>query len=214
MAGRFIVVEGIDGAGKSTLAKALEEHLRVSGNEVVVTYEPQHSGAGALARALFSPCPSSAKTAENWRFMEREMLLAADRMNHIRNCIAPDLMRADVVCDRYVPSGRAYARALAPDGWDDHLDRFLDSMYELAPSPDLIVLVDLAPRLAIERTKSRRDLSAYDSDLHLLERVRADFLRQAHKPFANWLIISGEVSTAGQLEAVVHELNRKKDIPF
>ena len=102
--GRFIVLEGPEGAGKSVQANRLAAFLRAAGRTVVQTREPGGTAIGDEIRAvLLSP-------REEQVMPETEvLLLAAGRAQHVRETIQPALARGDdVICDRYVDSTLAY----------------------------------------------------------------------------------------------------------
>src|SRR5918995_55874 len=101
--GAFVVLEGGDASGKSTQARLLADRLRSAGREVVETFEPGATEAGAAIRALLldgdGPVDPTAEA----------LLLAADRAQEVADVIRPALARgADVVSDRFVPSSLAY----------------------------------------------------------------------------------------------------------
>ena len=106
--GKFITLEGGEGAGKSTQARLLADHLRSLGHDCVVTREPGGSPvAEALRQAILSgvaaPLGPSAEA----------VLFAAARIDHVAQTIMPALARgAFVVCDRFADSTRVYQGAL------------------------------------------------------------------------------------------------------
>src|SRR5262249_37557829 len=133
VSGRFVVLEGGDASGKSTQASRLAARLR-SAHEVVETFEPGATPAGARIRALglAGGEPLSARA--------EALLMAADRAQHVDEVVRPALARgAWVVSDRYVPSTLAYqgvGRALGVD----ELARISDWAAE-GLEPDLVVVL-------------------------------------------------------------------------
>ncbi|KHL25897.1 thymidylate kinase [Croceibacterium mercuriale] len=103
-AGRFISLEGGEGAGKSTQARLLADTLRQSGLEVLLTREPGGTpGAEAIRQMLLAP------PAPGWTAAAEALLFAAARADHVARTIIPALARgAWVVCDRFLDSSRAY----------------------------------------------------------------------------------------------------------
>jgi dTMP kinase len=169
--GRFITLEGGEGAGKSTLARGLAEALRAKGHEVVVTREPGGApGADAIRKLLVEG------EAGRWSAMEEALLFAAARLNHLTHTIRPALARgAWVICDRYYDSTRAYqvaAGGLAPDALDA-----LNALIE-APAPDLTFILDLDPRIGLLRSRGQHTgedrFERKDAAFHA--RVRSEFL--------------------------------------
>ena len=115
--GRFIVLEGLDGAGTTSQAERIAAALRRQGQVVRVTREPSDGPVGVLLRqaltarvALPSREPLTSETLA--------LLFAADRMDHLAATVEPALARGEIVlCDRYVLSSLAYQGASAPLAW-------------------------------------------------------------------------------------------------
>jgi dTMP kinase len=177
--GRFLVVEGGEGVGKSTQVERLAASLRADGREVVVTYEPGDTKAGAKLRAVLLH-------AEHALDPRAELLLMlADRAQHVAEVIRPALARgAVVVCDRYTPSTLAYqgvARGLGVDEVEQ-LSRWADAGLE----PDVVIVLDLADDVAEARVSTERDR---------FERAGAVFhatVRAAYRDLAssrNWSVV-------------------------
>lgn len=174
--GRFITLEGGEGAGKSTLARGLAEALRQRGKDVVVTREPGGAPGADAIRALLVQGDAS-----RWSATEEALLFATARLNHLTHTIKPALARgAWVVCDRYYDSTRAYqvaAGGLAPNALD-----ILNGLIE-APAPDFTLILDLDPAAGLTRSGGARigedRFERKDSDFHA--RVRAEFLAIAER---------------------------------
>src|SRR5438067_5631560 len=133
----FIVLEGGDGAGKSTQAGILVARLRDRGREVVATREPGATKAGATIRALVLGGGDLDPRAE-------ALLIAADRAEHVAEVIRPALGRgAVVVSDRYVPSSLAYQGVGRGLGVDEvaRLSAWATGGLE----PDLVIVFDVDP---------------------------------------------------------------------
>ncbi|HKI15101.1 MAG TPA: dTMP kinase [Roseiarcus sp.] len=148
--GRFITLEGGEGAGKSVQAKRLEERLQALGLAVVRTREPGGSpGAEALRKAILSGFAAQFGAAA------QALLFAAARVDHLDKTVLPALASgAWVVCDRFADSTRAYQGAagnLSPD--------FIPCLERLtvgANTPDLTLILDLAPEVGLKRAAKRR----------------------------------------------------------
>ena len=143
--GVLVVFEGIDGAGKTTQATLLASRLRAAGVRVVSTKEPTSGVHGARLRA----------SAATGRLAPAEELAAfeADRREHVALVIAPSLAEGAVVLvDRYYFSTAAYqgARGFDPDDIMARNETF-------APQPDLLVLLDIPLRVAMQRIRARGD---------------------------------------------------------
>jgi dTMP kinase len=134
----FITFEGVDGSGKSTQARLLEEHLSALGREVVATREPGGTELGERVRELVLNGPQMAAWAE-------AALFAASRAEHVAEVIRPALDRgADVVCDRYVDSSLAYQGIARGLGLDRVLELNLTVVEGLLPDRTFVLAVDAA----------------------------------------------------------------------
>jgi dTMP kinase len=183
--GRFIVLEGGEGSGKSTQAALLAEALGA-----VLTHEPGGTPLGGALRGILLDDlhgPPSDRT--------EALLMAADRAQHASQLILPTLRGGrHVVCDRYLGSSVAYqgyGRGLDP-AWVRELSVWaVDGLL-----PDLVVLLDVDEALAAARTGRPRDrIEAAGEAFH--RRVRAGFLSQAESDPRRWVVIDGSVTVAG-----------------
>lgn len=161
--GVFLAIEGIDGAGKTTQARVVAERLRSVGLAVVTSKEPTNGDWGRKIR----------ESAETGRMAPDEELEAflKDREEHVDNVIRPSLDRGEVVIvDRYFYSNAAYqgVRGLDPE---DILDR--NAVF--APTPDLVVVLDVAPEVGLARVRERGDKANTFEQLELLEASRSVF---------------------------------------
>lgn len=153
MAGRFIALEGGEGAGKSTQARLLAEALRARGLEVVITREPGGTtGAEAIRSLLLDGVAGDG--GESWNPRAEALLFAAARSDHVHRLIRPAIARgAWVVCDRYLDSSRAYQGA--GSGLSDADILILHRIGSQSLLPDLTVLVEVAQEIAVERLEIR-----------------------------------------------------------
>lgn len=149
MAGRFIALEGGEGAGKSTQALLLADALRQRGLEVVTTREPGGTpGAEAVRTLLLST------QGPGWNPRAEALLFAAARSDHVERLIRPALARgAWVICDRFVDSSRAYQGG--GGGLSDTDIRSLHQIGSQGLLPDLTLLIEVAPQQAARRLKAR-----------------------------------------------------------
>ncbi|MCW2573480.1 MAG: dTMP kinase [Frankiales bacterium] len=148
--GRFITLEGGEGAGKSTQARLLAERLRMRGFECITTREPGGSpGAERLREVLLSGAVAPlGSTAE-------ALLFTAARIDHLDHTIRPALARgAFVVCDRFIDSTRAYQGALG--NLDPNLISALERVAVGSTRPDLTLILDLPPDVGMARAAARR----------------------------------------------------------
>ena len=166
MRGAFIVFEGIDGTGKTTLCNSVAGKLRESGRDVVTTAEPTHEGIGALIRS------GSVKDISQ---RTESLLFLADRSHHTEQ-IARWIEEGKVVlCDRYFASTIAYQSSkLKGDG----IDRgwLLDASSPFIGVADLTFLLDMDPEVSLHRVGVRGEEISKFEDKALLEQVRSEYL--------------------------------------
>jgi dTMP kinase len=173
--GRFITIEGGEGAGKSTQIRRLAERLTAGGFEVVVTREPGGSPGAESIRALLVTGES-----DRWSPTTETLLLYAARRDHIERVIEPALDRGAVVlCDRFHDSTRAYQGAAG--AVDPALIAFLESHVLAGVTPDLTLVLDLPAEAGLARAAARGEgegrFEAKGAAFH--ERLRAAFLEIA-----------------------------------
>jgi len=170
--GKFITLEGVDGAGKSTHLSWLVNHLRSLGHTVVQTREPGGTPLGEKLRELLLHEPMHLET--------EALLMFAARREHLELVIKPAIMRGDwVVCDRFTDASFAYqggGRGLSIEKLDK-----LENWVQEGLQPDLTLLFDLPIDVASQRMAgAARQLDRFEqekTDFH--ERVRAAYLARA-----------------------------------
>ena len=209
-AGYFLALEGVDGAGKTTLARRLADELRNRGYDVVLAFEPGDTPIGAHIRDLLLDRSNRGLAPRT-----EAMLYAADRAQHVIEVIRPALERnAVVVSDRYVDSSRAYqgsGRAL-DDREITHLSRWATGGLQ----PDLTVLLDIDPEEGLRRasrTGSGDRLEAETMDFY--RRVRAEFLTLARRGRHRYLVVDATDEPDVILDRVLSRLDEEAlpDLP-
>ncbi|MEK6707406.1 MAG: dTMP kinase [Pseudomonadota bacterium] len=173
--GKFITLEGIDGAGKSTHLAWLENFLRGRGLTVVVTREPGGTPLGEKLRALLLD-NSQAMHAET-----EALLMFAARREHLDKVILPALARGDwVISDRFTDASFAYqggGRGLASN-WLDDLERWVQGEFQ----PDLTLYFDVSVELGRQRVNAIKTADRFEKEQdEFFQRVRAAYLQRAHK---------------------------------
>ncbi|WP_169569131.1 dTMP kinase [Sneathiella limimaris] len=175
--GRFITLEGGDGSGKSSQAKALGDFLESMGKEVVLTREPGGSpGADEIRKLILTGDP------ERWDGLEETLLFYTARVNHLRLTVKPALARgAWVISDRFADSTMAY------QGYGNQLGvETVRKIHDVAVGtfePDLTFILDLDVETGLARTEGR----GHDEDrfermkLAFHERMRQGFLEIARQ---------------------------------
>lgn len=147
--GRFISLEGGEGAGKSTQVKALAEALRARGANVVVTREPGGSpGAEAIRDLLLKG------EADRWTARAEALLFAAARADHVARVIRPAVERGEwVIADRFLDSSRAYQ-----GGGNGLTDADILSLHDVGSEgflPDRTLILAVPEDVAEARTAAR-----------------------------------------------------------
>ena len=175
--GRFITLEGGEGAGKSTQISRLKSWLEQRGHTVLATREPGGSPGAEMVRKLLVEGPT-----DRWDGPTEALLHFAARRDHLRATVWPALKRgAWVVSDRFADSTRAY------QGYGHGLDLgVIDRLYGLAVGdfrPDLTLILDLPVEVGLARAAARRGTETrYESLPRAFhDRVRTGFLEIARR---------------------------------
>ncbi len=169
--GRFITLEGIDGAGKSSHIEPLAALLRERGSAVLVTREPGGTTLAEVLRAQVLHEPMDALT--------EVLLVFAARRDHLQRAIEPALaVGTTVLCDRFTDATFAYQGG--GRGFDlDALTR-LEAWVQQGRQPDLTLWFDIAPELAAERRAAVRAPDRFEAeDSAFFARVRAGYAARA-----------------------------------
>ena len=166
--GRFIVFEGIDGAGKTTQIELLTKRLQAEGRRVYRTAEPTESVSGGLLRDALSGV--SKRTA-----CEMAALFVLDRIFHNTNPVnGIEKMLADgvdVICDRYYYSSLAYQGSETDERWVREMNLSCPEIRR----PDICIFLDLTPEQSMERIGKGRVTTEIYENIERLERVRGAF---------------------------------------
>ena len=142
-AGRFIVLEGIDGSGTTTQAARLVASLRASGHAVVNTREPSDGPIGVVLRQAL------ARRLVGLSDRALALLFAADRLDHLASVVEPALAEGKVVVsDRYVLSSLAYQGMRMPVGW-------VETLNAAARPADLTLYLEVDAGTAARRRQGR-----------------------------------------------------------
>jgi dTMP kinase len=198
MSGAFVVIEGGDGAGKSTQCRLLAESLRARGLEVVPTREPGGTPTGEAIREVLLGAASHGMAART-----EALLFAAARAEHADVLIRPAVARgAVVVSDRYLDSSVAYQGAARGLGEERVAELSLWATEGLLP--DLTVLLDVLPAVGLRRAGDANRMEAEPEAFH--ERVRASFLRRAAADPGRYLVLEAGLSVEDVAGRVLSEV--------
>jgi dTMP kinase len=163
----LVALEGIDGSGKSTVARLVARALRADGASVRVTQEPTKTWLGRAVRHGI---------ASRLDPLALAFLFLSDRAQHVR---AMESWRADVVLtDRYRDSTTAYQAAALGDRMPDALGRLRSLQEGLFPAPDVGILLDVPAELGVRRIRGRTKREPFEK-VRFLRRVRSNYLRLA-----------------------------------
>ncbi len=202
----FIVFEGLDGSGKSSLMSALEKELSSKGLDVVRTREPGGTELGDQIRELILTKDGPAPTART------ELLLyEASRSQHVDLVIRPAIKKQSwVLCDRFSASSVAFqagGREIS-ESWVERLNEFATD----GLSADLTILLDLSVEESRRRRNQRQQNTGSTEDRieseadSFHERVRKSFLDQAHRDPEKWLVLDAADSPEQLLKKLLSHL--------
>ena len=144
--GAFIVIEGLDGSGKTTQARLLVQKMQSSHNAIYTT-EPSRGKIGSFIRER---CLYEEKRLDS---AVEALLFAADRVEHVQNEVIPALNEGQlVVSDRYLYSSLAYQGSAGLN-----ID-WIDAINKHALKPDLAVFIDVAPEIVLKRLNRKKSV--------------------------------------------------------
>lgn len=197
MSGRFITVEGVEGAGKSTLINALRQYLDEAGIEVLVTREPGGTRLGEALREVLLDNHQREMVPE----AELLMIFSA-RVQHLREKIGPTLESGTwVVCDRFTDATYAY------QGYGRGLDleriHYLEDWLQGDLRPDLTLLLDLPVEQGLERTGERGGPDRFEAEAgDFFDRVRNGYLELARREPERFRLVDATQSVEAVRERV------------
>lgn len=202
--GRFIVLEGGEGGGKSTQARRLRDHLEARGRRVLLTREPGGSPLAEAIRALVL-----GQWPEGVDATTELLLIFAARAAHLQATIRPALADGrDVICDRFVDASYAYQGA--GRGVDPADIAGLERLVLGDLQPDCVLLLDIAPEIGLQRIAERSGNNRFDAEsLAFMQRVRAAYQARAAAAPARYRVIDAARdadTVAAELAAQVEAL--------
>ena len=201
--GRFVTLEGIEGAGKTTVARVLSEWLASRGVTARVTREP---GGTPLAERVRKIVLDRGDEAVSPR--AETLLMFAARSIHVENLIRPALARGEwVVCDRFTDASRAY------QGYGRGMD--LAWIEQLAGAvhgdlqPDCTLLLDLPVEVGLQRARNRSGMAAdrFEAEAaEFFERVRQGYLQIARSDPKRVRVIDAAAALTSVTQQVMRAL--------
>ncbi|MCG7844573.1 MAG: dTMP kinase [Methanomassiliicoccales archaeon] len=191
--GAFIVLEGIDGTGKSTLSKKLADWMQEMGREVVLTAEPTKDWLGLAVRRA---------NEEELDPLTESLLFTADRCEHTRQIVQWVAQGKVVVCDRYFGSTVAYQGAALQESMKEEALPWLVLINSpVIRKPHMTVLLTSDAELAMKRVGDRGALSKFERGDYL-QRVQQNYLELAER--FDWRVVDSN----GPLPEVFEQLKK------
>jgi len=164
---RLIVLEGLDGAGTTTQAKRLVEHLRASGRQAHLTREPSDGPIGRLIREMLNG--KHAIADQPIRQSTFGLLFAADRLDHLQREVEPQLAAGfTVISDRWYHSSLAYQGTGADRDW-------ITALNARARRPDLTIFLEVRPEVAAQRRVAAGRVQELFDDMRMQQEVEAGY---------------------------------------
>ena len=201
--GRFITLEGGEGAGKSTNLEYVRRHLKQAGCDVMVTREPGGTALGERIRTLLLD-PDSQIHADT-----ELLLMFAARAQHLQEKVFPALERGTwVLCDRFTDATYAYQGG--GRGLDEGRIEVLEQWVQSAFKPYMTLLFDIPVETGLERAGRRGKLDRFEQEKKtFFSNVRQTYLDRASNDPVRFRVIDASQELAAvqlQLDAVITEL--------
>lgn len=191
--GLFIVIEGNDGAGKTTQRELLGNYLRELGREVCLTREPSDSEYGRRIKALVVSDEGNKLSDDKW--LE---LFTHDRQEHLKTEVLPALgQRKIVICDRYDYSTCIY-QLKDESRWKEYMSKFL--------RPTLTFIILVPTKIAMQRLHSRdRKITVFEKEAMIEER------RQKYEKMLSFADNIKKIDGSGDIQGVFAQIKGEID---
>jgi dTMP kinase len=213
--GKFIVLDGVEGCGKSTQARLLADWLQAHDTPVLLTHEPGATPVGAALRHLL--LQADIKAGGQMTPLTETFLFCADRAEHVRTVIVPALLAGRwVICDRF--SAATFAYQVWAGGVEQAdflaLDETARTALKAVPGPetsrgrpDLTIILNLDPDEGMARKPEARDKIEQRSGVYHLS-VQGGFLQYGRRVGGQVAVISADAAP----EAVFAEILRALEL--
>jgi len=201
--GLFITMEGVEGAGKSTLMPYVAEILSEAGNEVIQTREPGGTKTGEQIRNILLDSKNVRLTDDT-----ELLLMFAARAQHIHEIINPALATGKIVlCDRFTDASYAYQGG--GRGIDSARIQILEDWVQQGLKPNLTLLFDLDVETGLRRAGKRSEADRFEQEeVSFFERIRSCYLDRAKNEPERFRIIDSSQSFDNvklQIRAILKE---------
>jgi len=195
--GKFIVIDGIDGCGKSTMVNLMADKLSKNG-KVVSTAEPSQGPIGKVLRDFLKNKKISGEIDA--------LLFAADRLWHVDNVIKPALEEnTTVISDRYVGSSLAYQSA-QKGCKNGEIDDWVRELNKFVIKPDLYIVLDIAPEDSLKR---RDNFDEKFENIKFLTEVRKIFLNiEEMQKYAKKYVVIPSTTMEETVERIYEEISK------
>jgi dTMP kinase len=190
----FILFEGIDGSGKTTLSKMLFRYFSENGIPAVLDHEPTDGQWGNRLRIMLKK-----NIAEANELLE---LFIKDREDDVNRIIRPSLKSGKaVILDRYYFSNAAYQGAMGISP----VSIIHENINRNFPNPDRVYFIDISPELALKRINSRNNQTEIFEKAEFLKKVREIYLKIADESF---VIIDGSKTTKKIMDIIRDDITK------
>ena len=196
--GLFITLEGIEGAGKSTVVDFIEDFLTKEGHDVIKTREPGGTVIGEQIREILLKNENYTLTYDT------ELLLVfSARAQHIQEVILPALSLGKIIlCDRFTDASYAYQGG--GRGIDASRINLLEKWVQGDLRPNLTLLFDLDVSIGMQRTKERSNADRFErEEINFFEKIRNTYLERAKNEPQRFRIINSASSLENVKEQIV-----------
>lgn len=204
MQNKFITIEGVEGAGKSTVMDRLAAWLESQGQQVVKTREPGGTILAEKIRAILLDDQHAELSPQS-----ELLLMFASRAQHLEELIRPALVRGEtVLCDRFTDASWAYQGGgrQMPTEWIEALEQMVHG----ALQPDLTLLLDLPVEQGLKRVSHRGESDRFEQEsLRFFKRVRQAYLARAKIMAKRFEVIDASLDADQVWSQIESVLNRR-----
>lgn len=203
--GFFITIEGIEGVGKSSNINAIKGYLTQKKIDFIITREPGGTLLAEKIRDLLLEVNNDEKLSE----LSELLLIFASRAQHLEKLIKPALTKGKwVICDRFTDATYAYQGEGRGLDWGKISQ--LEELVQEHLRPDLTIILDLDPRLGLERAKGRGELDRFEQEkMEFFTKVRTAYLKIAAADPERCIVIDASSELAEVSALLLNALDNK-----
>jgi len=203
--GFFITIEGIEGVGKSTNINTIKGYLTQKKIDFIITREPGGTLLAEKIRDLLLEVNNDEKLSE----LSELLLIFASRAQHLEKLIKPALTKGKwVICDRFTDATYAYQGEGRGLDWGKISQ--LEELVQEHLRPDLTIILDLDPRLGLERAKGRGELDRFEQEkMEFFTKVRTAYLKIAAADPERCIVIDASSELAEVSALLLNALDNK-----